>query len=505
MRVKLYKLGYRVEDWEGTVLKKMADLKVKEEAEWEVSRDYEPKEVVSQSLSAYFYGACFWKPMVYPRSVDYSLRKRLMHKPPTGEHALLHGLRGFVWRWCTQNLKPLTELKTVEEWLDGSNYTSRQKEKFRDIWRRGPKDLAKCVVKCFVKDEEYAEPKAPRMIASREDDAKVVLGPVFKSIEEVLFRLPYFVKHLTPSERVKLLDERFGRRRVFVTDYSSFETHFTRKMMYNCEMVMYRYMLRNFPEAYELVKVITRKNRLTSKLFHGECEAVRMSGEMNTSLGNSFSNLMFMAYACQCNGVEMLNIVVEGDDGLVELSKPIPKEFFTRLGLEIKMDEARAYDASFCGCVYNPDTLTNFGHPLDALLKFGWSPTRALAYGEKKIHELTMSKVYSMCAEFPGVPLLWKLCQLCVTKLKAVRFCRALKYRDRYWRAEGLSDKWRVPQYGDRLYFQELTGISVADQLDIEEDFANSFPVMRSERLLTFLPDLALEAWEEIDSTGSGS
>ena len=59
MRVKLYKLGYRVEDWEGTVLKKMADLKVKEEAEWEVTRDYEPKEVVSQSLSAYFYGACF--------------------------------------------------------------------------------------------------------------------------------------------------------------------------------------------------------------------------------------------------------------------------------------------------------------------------------------------------------------------------------------------------------------------------------------------------------------
>lgn len=493
-----YKVGYRVEDWEGTVLKNMAELKVKDDATWVVKKDYEPAEIVSRSLSVVLRGACFWKPMVYPRSVDYSLRKRLMHKPPEGDHALLHELRGFVWRWCVKHLRPLTELKTFDEWLDGSNYTSRQKDKFRDIERRGAKSLDKCVVKCFVKDEEYGEPKAPRMIASREDDAKVVLGPIFKSIEEVLFRLPYFVKHLTPSERVKLLSERFGTRVVYVTDYSSFETHFTRKMMHNCEMVMYRYMLRNFPDAYEKVRVIMGKNRLRSKLFTGTCNAVRMSGEMNTSLGNGFSNLMFMSYACWKQGVELRGIVVEGDDGLVELSRPIPKEFFTRMGLEIKMAEARAYDASFCGCVYNPDTLTNFGHPLDALLKFGWSPTRALAYGDRKIHELTMSKVYSMCAEFPGVPLLWKLCQLCVERLAPVRFCRALKYRDRYWKAEGLSDRWKEPCEGDREYFAELTGISKKLQLEIERDFDVSFPLLRSDALLAFLPDLTLEAWEEV-------
>lgn len=498
------KLGYLIDDWIGVTLKPISALPVKANARWKV-KDCVGKCCTSRQLEVVLNGACFFKPRVYPESVDYSLRKRLMHQPPQGRHDLLHELRGFVWRWCRRHLQPLDRIMGFEEWLATTNYSARQKEHFRQVFSRRRKSVEECVVKCFVKDEEYAEPKAPRMIASREDDAKVVLGPIFKSMEQVVFDMPYFVKHLTPTQRVAKINAMFGRRPVWVTDYSSFETHFTRQMMSNCEFVLYDYLLANFPEERKLIRVLKGKNHLVSKWFVGDCEAVRMSGEMNTSLGNGISNLFFMLFAAYKTGSEVLNIVVEGDDGLVELKTPIPRTFFTDLGLEIKMDLTVPYKASFCGCVYNPYTLTNFGHPLDALMKLGWSNTRALAFGPKKIHELTMSKIYSMCAEFPGVPLLWKVCRLAVERFAPVSFARAVKYRDRYKARDPLTDRTTEPSVSDREYFTELTGIGVEAQFAIEREFEESFPELKSASLMPFVPWLNLDGWRSVVEMSSDS
>lgn len=475
-------MGY---DWDEEGLPKIRELQVK-------SRNYRVRDVVpeadvvSVTLPAFVCGISFAKPRITPHNVELSLCKRLYHKTPTPDHRIFAGLRGFVRKWVRRNLKPLSDLMTFEEWIEETNYSSKRKQHFRELYEKStPRDVFKAKVKCFVKDEFYPKPKAPRMISSREDVAKCYLGPIFASIEKVVYELPYFVKHLTAEQRVRRIHEVFGLDDVYVTDYTAFETHFHSKMMWNVEMQVYDYLLRDFPEAKELVRVILGKNKLRSKYFTGTLEAVRMSGEMNTSLGNGISNLLFMLYAAECNGVDVERIIVEGDDGLVKLSQPIDPEFFKKMGLEIKMAKAKPYNASFCGCVYNPETLTNFGHPIDLLAKIGWAPRKALNISARRKRELLISKVYSACAEHAGVPIVWKFCELVLRHEGRITFARALKYLDRWRTVENsLSDQVKPPSPEDRLYFAEVYEYQPDAQIRIEEDFERTYPACYSELLL---------------------
>lgn len=297
-------------DYEETGLV-LSELKVKSQ-KYHI-KSFEEVREVGITLPAYVGGVCFAKPAITGKNVELSLRKRLYHLPPTPTHGILRELRCFVHTWCQKNLLPLDRIKTFDEWIEETHYSKKRKQQLRDLRMKGsPKDVFDAKIKCFVKDEFYPELKAPRMISSREDKAKVWLGPIFSSIEDVLYVLPPFVKRLTAQERIQKINDMFGDRPVYVTDYSSFETHFHRKMMECVEMVIYKHLLKKFPSELELVKVILGRNHLVSKYFSGELEAVRMSGEMNTSVGNGISNYMFMLFAASKLGVEVKNMVVEG-------------------------------------------------------------------------------------------------------------------------------------------------------------------------------------------------
>lgn len=480
------------------VLPKWYDLPVKSE-KYSLLDDYEVHEYVAELLPVRLEGFCMIKPIIEPLSVMKSLRKRLYHRPKDHVHALWAELRGFVYRWCKANLRPLDSVMSFEEWLDSTHYSKRLKEKFVEVRKNAlPSDVFKAVVKCFVKDEFYAQPKAPRMIASREDCAKVFLGPIFKSIEEEVYTLPYFVKHLTTAERVAKIKETFGLEEVLITDYTSFETHFTSEMMKHCEMVVYDYLLQCFPKERNLVHVLLRENKMRSKLFTGKLDGVRMSGEMNTSLGNCISNLMFMQFAAYKSGCRVRECLVEGDDGMFIFDGTLDTSLFDKMGLDIKMQTAHAYDGSFCGCVFNPETCTNFGHPIEHLAKLGWKHRRHMSYSHKREHELLMSKVYSSCAEFQGVPVVWKVQELILKHESSVKFCRARKYVDKWkWEERGgwFQAKAVRPVMQDRLYFQELTGITPSDQLIIESELSRSYPRMISPKLLQMIPENLVDNW----------
>lgn len=485
--------GYDYEET-GIVL---GDLKVKSQ-KYHI-KSFEEVREVGITLPAYVGGVCFAKPAITGKNVELSLRKRLYHLPPTPTHGILRELRCFVHKWCQKNLLPLDRIKTFDEWIEETHYSKKRKQQLRDLRLKGsPKDVFEAKIKCFVKDEFYPELKAPRMISSREDRAKVWLGPIFSSIEDVLYVLPPFVKRLTAQERIQKIDGMFGDRPVYVTDYSSFETHFHRKMMECVEMVIYKHLLKKFPSELELVKVILGRNHLVSKYFSGELEAVRMSGEMNTSVGNGISNYMFMLFAASKLGVEVKNMVVEGDDGLVELNAELSPDLFAKMGLEIKLAPTRPCEASFCGCVYDPMTLRNFGHPLDLLAKIGWAPKKAMSYSARRRTELLVAKVYSACAEFPGVPIVWKFCELVLRHEKKVSYARAYKYLD-YYKTTLLtmSDQITKPTALDRQWFAYLTGLSAQDQLAIEAEFESTYPCCWSERLNSAMPDRLVRNWAE--------
>lgn len=460
-------------------------------------RDFEVVRDMGRTLPAFVSGVAFWKPEISPESVELSLRKRLYHKPPTPNHAILSRLRAFVHKWCRDNLKPLDRIKTFDEWIEETHYSQKRKQQLRLLRERvTEEDVFRAKVKCFVKDEFYSKPKAPRMISSREDKAKVILGPIFSSMEDIIYALPPFVKGLTSQQRVEKIHNMFGDRPVYVTDYSSFETHFHRKMMDVVEMQVYKRLLERYPNELRLVRVIRGNNHLVSKYFTGTLEAVRMSGEMNTSMGNGISNYLFMLFAARELGVEVRNMIVEGDDGLVELDADLSEELFEKMGLEIKLAPARACEASFCGCVYDPVTLHNFGHPLDLLAKIGWGDKQSSSYSARRRTELLVAKVYSAIAEFPGVPIVWKFCSLVLKNFRNITYARAMKYID-YYRTTlcQLSDVVVEPTLNDRLWFAHLTGLSPVDQEKIEREFDETFPSCYSETLCVACGEDAMLSW----------
>lgn len=482
------------------VLPHISKLIVKESLFVKVE-EFNPIEYVSTTLDYVIQGCCLFKPRIDPYGLKYAFYKRVGSKPPIPDyHRFYSKLRNFVHKFCCAHLTPLNEVMSFEEWLAHSKYSQRKKDKFRELSSKyGPERVLNAVVKFFPKDEFYETEKAIRGINSRDDHSKTVLGPIFKSIEEQVFKLPFFVKNLTEQERVEKLNLLFGVEECYVTDYSAFETHFTREMMNNCEMIMYKYMLKNFPTLYRFVQEsLTSRNRIYGKHVKASIEATRMSGECNTSLGNGFSNAMFMLFFCHEHGIKVGNFVVEGDDGLFQLSREITPEEFKHFGLNLKIQRTTAPLSEFCGCVYNPQTLTNFGRALKHVVSLGWSPKRYMVASSKRKRELAVARAYSFNATTPGVPILSVLCNTIVERFGRITYARAMKHLKNQWRRpEKLVEHSPLPNELDREYFYHVFGVSVAEQLQIEDDIVRGFPYINSPTLEAVVPDEWRRAWVE--------
>ena len=122
--------------------------------------------------------------------------------------------------------------------------------------------------------------------------------------------------------------------------------------------------------------ILAGYNTCTFKRFKLGIQATRMSGEMCTSLGNGFSNLMLMLFACHRIGSKCTG-VVEGDDGFFVCSPraPTSKEF-KEIGFTIKMERHDSLTtASFCGIVFDTIDKINVTDPMEVLIGFGWSKT----------------------------------------------------------------------------------------------------------------------------------
>jgi hypothetical protein len=303
------------------------------------------------------------------------VRKRFGMKPPTPSRHELRKFRRFVRKWLRKNLRPLAHgLDTsVEAWLETTDYTAARKQELLDAWKAcceaGGIHAKKryTAITGFMKDEFYTEPKQARGINARADESKCRFGPIFKLIEKVVFARPEFIKKITVADRPQYIMDRLYRvgARYIATDYSSFEALFTREIMESCEFQLYEYMttkLHGGKEWYEdVVKVLGGTNECRYKFFTVFLPATRMSGEMCTSLGNGFSNLMFMLYVCKQRGCRNVAGVVEGDDGLfVFVGKAPRSEDFAKLGLIIKAEyHDQLETASFCGLVFDTDDRNN--------------------------------------------------------------------------------------------------------------------------------------------------
>jgi hypothetical protein len=401
-------------------------------------------------------------------------------------------LARFVRKWLNKNLVPLSFDTDVsfETWIGEINQTEDRKNELRKIYAEGNTVYQRKYHKCksFIKEENYTEYKYPRCINSRADEMKVIVGPIFRAIEKKVFKKKWFIKKIPVDQRPDYIYEHVfvQGRKYLATDYSSFESQFTLEIMRDVEFQLYKHMTRFLPGYREfcwfLDNVLGGMNVCWFKMFMVQILATRMSGEMCTSLGTGFSNLMFMLYVCHRLGILDVRGVVEGDDGLFSMrSNLMPtSEHFEWLGLTIKPTvHDQINTASFCGLVFDEEDRTNVPDIRKVLAQLGWTNNRYSRARGTKLDQLLKAKVYSVIAEYNGCPILMPFCRWILSSLGKVRIGDKILSnmgtyeRERLQRALSIMPEIKPVKPRTRALVSEHQGISLEEQAELELYFVN--------------------------------
>jgi len=515
---KVWAYGYRV----GEV--RLADIPpVKDSAKYIKSvkkhPDLESRPVVLSDLGCVIDGVCL--PHCDPLDPDTTLAgvaKRFAFKPPTPESELLLKFKRFVRNWIEENLDPLAPDSdtSVRTWLESTTYPRHRKEELMEKWtacegRLNPKEHYKC--KSFMKDECYPEFKHARAINSRSDEFKCRVGPIFRLIEKQVFKCHHFIKRIPVADRPKYILELLNKNgaKYMATDYTAYEAQFVAEIMDACEFQLFDYMTEGLPEGQDFMELVRTvlggENVCEFKWFTIVLEATRMSGEMCTSLGNGFSNLMFMLFMCQEVGCTKVEGVVEGDDGLFSMiGTPPTQEDFARLGLVIKIDlHDNIEEASFCGLIFDIVDRLNITDPREVLASIGWSSATYARSGMNKRKTLLRCKALSAAYQYPGCPVLVSMSKylLRVTRSYDVRDT-IRKWQNTYEREQLIAALscdlvFLEPPMNTRLLVEKKFGITVEHQLHLERYFDNleTLTRWRDPILIMLMPDCWKQYWAE--------
>lgn len=434
------------------------------------------------------------------------LIKRVAHDVQV-DHNVLASFKQFLKQYVRTHYEPLPHFDFSHEfldasWLDGTHqYTLPQKQRYHDLldeWlntdlstdqfiKRHHSKLYTC--KSFIKREFYSEPKFARIINSRPDLFKAIIAPFIKEIEHRVIYNEHFIKGKQPKDIAQRMREIQSKYQyIYETDYSSFEGSFTQEFQKACEYQLFKHMLSRNPQAFRILKpCFFQPNRVVLSTSHqwnytATFPGSRMSGDMWTSLGNGFTNMMLFLYTVRCNcsrrGFHTVSydFMVEGDDGFFGVSCPLNLQPIADLGFQLKLQTATDMnDLSFCGINLGPHNVPviDFYRTLE---KFGWSTDETVInnYSTKTTYleaRLVRARALSLLATAAGNPIAQPLALRLMTLTANVN-CRARDFD--WWERETFNIHHLTPETVPitdemRNYFNEKFHITPQDQLRLEE------------------------------------
>lgn len=424
-----------------------------------VESDKNVRRPTAVSLGCHVHGAALPHPDPDDsESVYDGARKRIAVKMPDKDLDIYDEFENFVKKWLDENLvpAPASEDYSLDTWLSKTPYTAARKEELRrkNMAITDPFDKRYQLVKSFIKDETYVDYKFPRWINSRTDEFKTLVGPYCRVIDEILFKNKHFIKKIPVRDRPRFILERLARpgTKISATDFSSFEAHFDEILMKRCEFNLYRHCLKNCPDFDTIMKhmtVLLGTNKCINKYVSVHVEARRMSGEMTTSSGNGFTNLMLLLFMMEKMGNTQVDALVEGDDALCGFVGQFPtKELIGKLGLSLKIEVVDDIaSASFCGMVFDTTDMQIVTDPMVDLLGFGWTTQRYMHSKKKRHMELLRSKALSMAYSYDGCPI------LCALSKYALRVTHGYRAR------APLMDQYNKIQHDEAVEFIKKNGI----------------------------------------------
>lgn len=186
-------------------------------------------------------------------------------------------------------------------------------------------------VKLFLKAEKWRLPpgerlKTARAIQYRGPRYNIMLAKYLAPLEDRLYEHMasswnpegiYTSKGLTPNARARQVRRLFQRHRqgaALCLDHSRFDAHVS-PVALRTEHLIYRMLCGGNTRVLAWLLKMQLVNRGTAA--HGtkyKVKGCRMSGDVNTALGNTIINAFVLAAACLG---EPVDILVEGDDGVI--------------------------------------------------------------------------------------------------------------------------------------------------------------------------------------------
>lgn len=375
------------------------------------------------------------------------------------------------------DIDDVLEPEARHRWVDSRPYPGRRKIQLHKAIDTGSFEHH---VGCFIKDESYLDgTKPPRMICARDDIGKTIYGPIFQALNDLVFHLPFCTKHIPAKERPHYIDTylaKEGSYKYIVTDMSAFECAMRPWLQKHAEMVVYKDCLPVKFHKYldQLVADTTICNK--SAGVYARTVALRFSGDMNTSLGNTITNYLSISTAmsfCRCDD---WRAVVEGDDALLR----VPADFdsseyihhMQRMGFNCRIENEGMNPGlmGYCSMYWNSD-FELISDPINTLVTF------PIVSPHLPVRNALNLKSLSYAVTSPGEPIIWALCAaftgLGVTNYNAYLYdelirekCNVVLDGPRMW-VEG-NTPIVPPSQRQRDLFEQMYGISPQLQLEIE-------------------------------------
>ena len=246
-------------------------------------------------------------------------------------------------------------------------------------------------------------------------------------------------------------------------------------------------------------KVIGGTNMCEFKWFKVMVDAERMSGEMNTSLGNGFTNLMLLFAVHVFLGVsidevfELIDAIIEGDDALFRMiCDRISAKIYRKFGFTIDLKiHDNINTASFCGMVYDVEDKRNVRDPIPYINDMFWFPRQYIQSSDNKLKSLLRCKALSGLYQYAGCPMIYPLCKRLVVLTEGIKEDDGIMKSDIYKYERYLMNKAYCDKHpeifnmtiGDntRYMLEKLYNISIQDQLGFESwvttmQFGDSLP-----------------------------
>lgn len=328
---------------------------------------------------------------------EISLRNRVLFPVPTPDRSFVSAMRVVAHRigmWAGK-FEPDVESTWIAQYYGRKKtlYQNAKVDVMEQPFRRGMDRY----VKSFIKMEKVSDiSKDPRMIQARSPRFNLMLGNFLKPMEHRLYQLTGTrqLRKIFPSSRLiaKCLDlrtrarilrkkfDRFSHPVVFSLDASRFDAHVSVPLL-QVEHSIYQYCYNNHPFLNKLLSCQLYNKGVTTNGIRYRCPGGRMSGDMNTALGNCLLMCIIVATCMRQCGftVKQWDMFCDGDDTIVILHRRDAVHFermfplqFSRAGMSMKLENRTSQFEEIRFCQGSP-IMTSDG------LKFVADPMRTLS------------------------------------------------------------------------------------------------------------------------------